>query len=85
MAQIKKNRACFSVTMSPSLLEKLDAQAEEYGMNRSAFIAMAVTMYFKTEEAKTAISKASEVASIARQLQNDTQTSLWAQDIASKL
>lgn len=75
----------FSVTMSPALLKKLDEACAEYGMNRSAFISMAVAMYMKTDELKTMMAQAQELASVAKQLETDQQMSLYAQSIADKL
>jgi len=75
----------FSVTMSPALLQKLDEACAEYGMNRSAFISMAVSMYLKTDELKVMMAQAQETASIMKQLQTETQMSLYAESMASKL
>lgn len=79
------NKKTFSVTMSPSLLEKLDAQCAEYGMNRSAFIAMTITMYLKTEEAKSALMSASTTAQTMKEIQDAQQIALWSEGASKKL
>lgn len=82
MARIKKT---FSVTMSPALLQKLDDQCAEYGMNRSAFIAMAVTMYLKTEEAKSVLTSAATTVQTMKELQDAQQIALWSEGASKKL
>lgn len=74
----------FSVTMSPSLVEKIDQQCEEYGMNRSAFIAMAVTMFLKTEEAKNALIQTSTAVQTMKEMQDAHQIALWSEGASDK-
>lgn len=81
----KRIKKPFSITMSPALIARLDEACKEYGMSRSAYISMAVAMYMKTDELKTMMAQAQELASVAKQLETDQQMSLYAQSIADKL
>ena len=79
-----RTKTPFSITMSPTLLKKLDEQCEEYGMNRSAFISMAVTMFLKTEEAKSIIAQTSNVVQTMKEMQDAQQIALWSEGASEK-
>lgn len=79
MATLKKT---FSVSVSPSLLEKIDSEAESLGMTRSAFVAMTCSVYFRSIEATNAMNNTSDLIDRLKQMQEKNQATLWALETA---
>lgn len=75
----KKSRITktISITMSPALYEKMESEAENLGMNRSAFISLALNQYFKSTEALLAVEKLREAMLQAQALKDESQINLF--------
>lgn len=72
----------FSVSMSPSLLDKVDAECSELGLTRSAFFALLSSSYFRGIEATQALANTSQITELIKQQQQREQISLWALESA---
>lgn len=73
-----------SIGVTPSLLNKVDTEAKELGMTRSAFFSMCANIYFRTMEAQEVLRNANDLLAKAQALQNSEQINLWNMEVESK-
>lgn len=71
-----------SIGLTPSLIKQIDAEAVQLGLSRSAFLAMTAVMYIRQQEANSMLNKASDLMERVKQMQEDNQLNLWAEEVA---
>ncbi len=80
---MSKTTGVCSINFKPDLLEKIDKEAKSLSMSRSAFLNMCVNQYFRTEEAKDLLAKASELFEMAKSMQ-DAQGNTYYQTLLTQ-
>lgn len=58
-----------SLSMSETLLDKVNAEASDLGMDRSSFIALCISQYFRNLEAIDALKNSQQLALNVQKLQ----------------
>ena len=71
------NKQAISIGIANQLLEKVDTSSKELGMNRSAFITMCITQYFKNEEAMSLLAQAKSLYEQARLMEERQQINFY--------
>lgn len=71
------NKQAISIGIANQLLEKVDMSSKELGMNRSAFITMCITQYFKNEEAMSLLAQAKSLYEQARLMEERQQINFY--------
>lgn len=66
MASKRVNSQAFTITLAPKLFRRVEDEAEELGMNRSAFIALCVSQYFRNVDALRALQSANDLVAKAQ-------------------
>ena len=72
-----RNSIPVTVTLSPAIYEQMNQEAEKMGMNRSAFVTLALNQYFKSTQALYAVDQLKELLAKAEQIKDESQMSLY--------
>lgn len=70
---IKRNKPAVTITLAKSVLERLDKEAEELGIDRSGMVAVCINQYFRSNDALQAIQQASDLMEQATLLRDSAQ------------
>lgn len=65
-----------TIGIAPKLMDKIDAEAQNLSLSRSAFITMCVNQYFKNEEALSLLAQARDLYVEAKAIADNAQLSL---------
>lgn len=71
-----------SIGLTPSLIKKIDTEATELGLSRSAFLAMCAMMYLRQQEANSMLNKATDLMDKMQKMQEENQLNLWSEEVA---
>ena len=72
-----RNSIPVTVTLSPAIYEQMNQEAEKMGMNRSAFVTLALHQYFKSTQALYAVDQLKELLAKVEQVKDESQMSLY--------
>lgn len=72
-----RNSIPVTVTLSPAIYEQMNQEAEKMGMNRSAFVTLALNQYFKSTQALYAVDQLKELLAKVEQVKDESQMSLY--------
>ena len=71
------NKQAISIGIANQILDRVDAESKKLGMNRSAFITMCISQYFKNEEALSLLAQAQDLYEKARVMQDNMQVNFY--------
>lgn len=71
------NKQAISIGIANEILARVDKESKYLGLNRSAFITMCISQYFKNEEALSLLSQAQDLYEKARVMEERQQLSFY--------
>lgn len=73
------NKQAISIGIANEILARVDSESKKLGLNRSSFITMCISQYFKNEEALSLLAQAQDLYEQARIMEQRQQMSFYEQ------